>query len=180
MSRKATSKVAEERTTTYEWSVTAPNTRETDPVRRFDVSLTAKPSHRRVYGESIGLRTRDPAAVVRKLREGLPVSCFDRLQAELGVTSVRLAVTVNIAPRTLARRKKEGRLHCDESERVLRIARLFDRAIDVLGDAAVARQWLMAPKRALGGVVPLDFADTEPGAEEVLDLLGRIEHGVFA
>jgi putative toxin-antitoxin system antitoxin component (TIGR02293 family) len=135
---------------------------------------------RRIYGEAIGLRTQDPARVVAKLRAGLPASCFERLRNELEVTSSRLAATVNIAPRTLARRRKEGRLHTDESERLLRIAGLYDRAVDVLGETTKARRWLLAPKRALGGVSPLDFADTEPGAEEVFDLLGRIEHGVFS
>ena len=180
MSSKAKGKVAEERTTTYEWSVRRSRARKAGEVPRFDVCLKTKPSHRRVYGESIGLSARDPVTVVRKLREGLPTSCFDRLRGELGITSARLAGTVNIAVRTLARRKQEGRLHCDESERVLRIARLYDRTIEVLGDAAGARQWLMAPKRALGGVSPMNFADTEPGAMEVFDLLGRIEQGVFA
>lgn len=74
---------------------------------------------------------------------------------------------------------KEGRLRSDESERVVRIARLFDRTLQVLGGEDKARQWLRTPKRALAGQSPLEYADTEPGAEEVTNLLGRLEHGVF-
>ncbi len=43
-----------------------------------------------------------------------------------------------------------------------------------------AREWLKSPLPALAGKTPLEFADTEPGAQEVEDLLGRIEHGVFS
>ena len=35
------------------------------------------------------------------------------------------------------------------------------------------------PAWALGDVTPLQYADTELGAQEVEDLLGRIEHGVL-
>jgi putative toxin-antitoxin system antitoxin component (TIGR02293 family) len=57
--------------------------------------------------------------------------------------------------------------------------RLFVRAAEILGSKDRARQWLMNPQRALGGQKPLDYADTEPGAEEVMNLLGRLEQGVF-
>jgi uncharacterized protein (DUF2384 family) len=33
---------------------------------------------------------------------------------------------------------------------------------------------------ALGWRTPIDFAQTEPGAREVENLIGRIEHGVFS
>ena len=43
----------------------------------------------------------------------------------------------------------------------------------------MARKWLKEPSWALGDVTPLQYADTELGAQGVEDLLGRIEHGVF-
>ena len=133
-----------------------------------------------IYGASVGLRSRDRGDVIRALKQGLPVSAFERLQEELGIPATALAAIAHIAHRTLGRRKKEGRLRTDESRRVLRIGLLFDRAVEVLGDREAARRWLKAPKKALGGESPLAFADTEPGAREVEDLLGRIEHGVFS
>jgi len=47
-------------------------------------------------------------------------------------------------------------------------------------DEHLARRWLSSPQRGLGGAVPLDYAETEIGAREVEDLLGRIEYGVYA
>ena len=74
-----------------------------------------------------------------------------------------LALISGIHPRTLARRKQEARFPPNESERLMRIALLFNRAVDVLGAEETARDWLKTPNPALGGQTPLAFADTEPG-----------------
>ena len=42
------------------------------------------------------------------------------------------------------------------------------------------RRWLNSPQVGLGGATPLEYAETEVGAREVEDLLGRIEHGVYS
>jgi putative toxin-antitoxin system antitoxin component (TIGR02293 family) len=123
---------------------------------------------------------KDRQMQIRLLKKGLPASAFEKLQEEIDVPVMTLAAVTKIAPRTLTRRKKEGRLLTDESERVLRLSMLFARAKEVLGDIGHARQWFKSPKIALGGKTPLEYADTEPGAREVEDLLGRLEHGVFS
>ena len=133
-----------------------------------------------MQGTSIGIRPRDLNDLIGKLKHGLPVGAFDRLLVRLDVPEKMLASTVNIAYRTLSRRKKEGRFKTDESERVLRIAKLYEKALDVLEDDEIARQWFKMPAKALGGKTPLEYADTEPGAHEVEDLLVRIEYGVFS
>jgi len=131
-------------------------------------------------GTFVGICHGSPKQTVERLRRGLPVSVFEELRSALEVPTRALADTTNIAPRTLARRKGEGRLRKDESERVLRICALFERASEVLEDRDAARQWLKSPKRALGGHTPLEYADTEPGAREVEALLTRLEYGVFS
>jgi putative toxin-antitoxin system antitoxin component (TIGR02293 family) len=133
-----------------------------------------------MQGTSIGVRSRNLNDLIGKLKHGLPVGAFDRLRERLDVPEKMLASTVNIAYRTLSRRKKEGQFKTDESERVLRIARLYEKALDVLEDDEITRQWFKIPAKALGGKTPLEYADTEPGAQEVEDLLSRIEHGVFS
>ena len=61
-----------------------------------------------------------------------------------------------------------------------RIGYLFERASTVLGGPERAREWFKHPKKALGGKMPLEYADTEPGRIEIEDLLGRLEHGGFS
>ena len=118
--------------------------------------------------------------LIESIKKGLPFSGFEKLRSLLGVAAKELAGTLQIATRTLAHRREAGRLRPDESERLYRVARLFDRAIELMGSEEAARTWFTTPKRALGGVSPLQFADTEPGAREVEHLIGRLEHGVFS
>lgn len=124
----------------------------------------------------------DPAAMVELVKGGIDVGELKSLMDDLDISQQTLAEVVNIRPRTLVRRfqEKAVRLTTDESERVLRIRLLVDRAVEILGGEEPARSWLKAPNYSLGGIAPILFSDTEPGAREVERLLGRIEHGVFA
>lgn len=120
------------------------------------------------------------AALIGTLKQGLPASRVDVLTSMLELPAARVADLLSIPTSTLARRRKAGRLDRDESERTYRLARLAERASDVFGSLEAAAEWLKQPQFALGGETPLRFADTEPGAREVENLLGRIEHGIPA
>ena len=74
----------------------------------------------------------------------------------------------------------EGRLGPAESDRVVRFARLMGKAVQVMESEDNARKWLTSPQVGLGGAAPLDYAESEMGAREVEDLLGRIEYGVYS
>ena len=84
---------------------------------------------------------------------------------------------IDINERTAQRRKEQGALTAEESDRLARIARVTQRAVDALGDTEQARVWLRRPNRALHGVEPLELLRTDAGAELVTDELGRIEYG---
>jgi putative toxin-antitoxin system antitoxin component (TIGR02293 family) len=131
-------------------------------------------------GISLGLKLRDTNAVIGRLKEGLTIEQFEHLCEAMDLSPLRLAAAAGIAPRSFARRKREGVLQPDESERVFRFSALFDTAVEVFGDIDAARRWFKEPLRTLHGQSPLDYADTEPGAREVEDILGRLEHGVFS
>lgn len=128
----------------------------------------------------IGLRVRDKLTLIERIEAGFPYRTLVRLQESLAIPVGEVAEVVRIPVRTLTRRKKEGRLRPEESERVLRIARLIEDATRLHeGDLDQARTWLKTPKRALDGKTPLEMGRTEVGAREVENLLGRLEHGVY-
>jgi putative toxin-antitoxin system antitoxin component (TIGR02293 family) len=133
------------------------------------------------YASRIGLKAENTIQLAESIRRGLPYRAFERLQADMGVSSRQLSDMVAISPRTLARRKTERRLQPDESERLLRVSRIYDGAVSLFeGDEAAALGWMRAPAAALSGRKPIEFARTEVGGREVEDLIGRLEHGVFA
>jgi putative toxin-antitoxin system antitoxin component (TIGR02293 family) len=121
-----------------------------------------------------------PADLIEAMSGGLPFAELEQLQSSLGLPLDRLAARLGLSRATLHRRKSQGRLNREESDRVVRFARLFGRACEVMEDESAARAWLQSPQLGLGGAVPLEFAETEVGAREVEALLGRIEFGVLA
>ena len=92
-----------------------------------------------------------------------------------------LSRTLGIPQRTLTRRlSKASLLTPAESDRMVRLARVYANAVEMIGDEEKAIEWLNTPNRALGGEKPLDQLDTDVGARVVEDILGRVAYGVYS
>jgi putative toxin-antitoxin system antitoxin component (TIGR02293 family) len=129
----------------------------------------------------LGRRLNSDTSCVEAIREGLPFVSVSSAAEALGLSEEQVLTALRIPKRTAARRKAgNGRLSPTESERVLRLSRAIARATDVLGDRENAASWLLGINRALGGVTPLSLLDTDVGLQQVLDILGRIEYGVYS
>jgi len=128
----------------------------------------------------LGLKTVDAPSLVRLVQGGLPYESFEQLVANTALPNNEMLRLVSIPQRTLTRRKQEGRFHQDESDRLVRISRIFARALELFeGHRDSAMHWLSQPQKALAEGIPMAMARTEVGALEVERLIGRLEHGVF-
>lgn len=116
----------------------------------------------------------------RTVKEGLPYASFEALSARLGLDRDEAANALHLPHRTIARRKKQQKLRADESDRVLRLARISAQAAETFGSETKAAEWLRRPNRALGNLVPLELLDTDIGVHQVEEILGRIEHGLIS
>ena len=117
---------------------------------------------------------------IGRIHAGLSFRAVQNLQKALDVPMDKLASVLGMSRATLHRRKIQGKIDKDESEKLVRYQRLLKKAEDVFGGGDSAREWLTNPQTGLGNAVPLDFAKTEIGAREVENLLGRIEYGVYS
>jgi putative toxin-antitoxin system antitoxin component (TIGR02293 family) len=132
-------------------------------------------------GASLGLGAASVSDLMEQIELGFSFDTLLRLEANSGVSLALLASVIGIPERTLARRRAAGTLEQDESERLLRVATLFEKCVELFeGDVSAAVRWLTSPKRALNEQTPLLYARTELGAREVEDLIGRVDHGVFS
>lgn len=58
---------------------------------------------------------------------------------------------------------------------------IYEAAVSLFnGDDNAAMEWLNAPARGLGGMRPIDKAQSEAGTREVLVLIARLIDGVFS
>ena len=111
------------------------------------------------------------------VREGLPRTVVEEVMQAADLTLKELAASLDLSPRSLQRRRHEGRLPPHESDRLYRLARIIALAKHYLGNKEIANRWLKRPNRALGGSAPLGLIDTELGARTVENVLGRIAYG---
>ena len=133
--------------------------------------------------ESIGLSERDlnEETLIGRIRSGLPYSALDALASRFGLNTTELLQILRIPQRTLARRKKTQVLAGDESDRLVRLARIAALAEQTHGNPVRAGRWLREPNFALGdSVAPIHWLDTDLGAREVEELLIRLAHGVYS
>lgn len=165
-------------------------------VRSGDLNVTldvtgvevVEPKHRTLPNQGAmllykvtGVRSGNRPKMLGMIRKGLPFKVIVYLEKAYRVPRKQIAETLSIPISTLTRRKAEGRLRADESDRVARLARLKDAALDMMqGDDAAAVQWLHTPLEILGNETPMTHSVTEMGARDVEDLIGRIRHGVFS
>ncbi|PYV21060.1 MAG: antitoxin [Acidobacteria bacterium] len=132
---------------------------------------------RKVLGRAI----KKPADLAQLVRRGLPATSVTALAEKLDVGHTVLSRKLGIAPRTLTRRLgRRSRLTAAESDRTVRLARVYANAVEMIGDEEKAVEWLRTPNRALGGDRPLDQLGTDLGARAVEDILGRIAYGVYS
>jgi len=132
---------------------------------------------KRVLGRSI----KSFAELADLIRKGLPSGSLIVLGEKLDMKNAALSETLGIPQRTLTRRlSRHSRLTVAESDRTVRLARVYATAVEMIGNAGKAAEWLRTPNRALGGLVPIDQLDTDLGAREVENILGRIAYGVYS
>jgi putative toxin-antitoxin system antitoxin component (TIGR02293 family) len=132
------------------------------------------PETLRLLGGPAVLGERKPGAAAGLV---LKYRAVERLSAYLKASPAGLMQVIEINERTAQRRKEQGALTSEESDRLARVARVTRRAVEAFGDEAQALEWLRRPNRTLRGALPLDLLGTDSGAELVTDELGRIEYG---
>jgi putative toxin-antitoxin system antitoxin component (TIGR02293 family) len=127
-----------------------------------------------------GSKATHPTDLIRQIQKGLRFAELETLQNSMDLPFEQLAAKLCMSRSTLQRRKAAGRLSPEESDKVVRLSRLLEHATTVFGDVEKARAWLKHPQYGLGGAVPLEYAQTEVGAREVDNLLGRIDYSVYS
>lgn len=121
-----------------------------------------------------------PLEAHERVRKGVSIGEVIRLVNQIGLTQQEAAALLGLPVRTFQRWLSEAEKKLDPTTggRYYRTVKAIEHAAALLGSMAATLEWLRSPQRALGFRIPLELLATEPGAEAVEDLLGRIEYGV--
>ena len=116
----------------------------------------------------------------KDVERGLPLSTLDEFSAYSGIP-VKELLEVVIPARTLKHRRQRGEsLNLDESDRLARVAKMYELAVKVYGDREDGKDWLLHAKGRFSGRSPLAMLRTEAGERAVEEFLYQIDEGVFA
>ena len=127
----------------------------------------------------VGGEAEGDMGLVRLVRRGLPVGTVEFVLDSGRLTLAELDRIV-LPRKTLANRRKLGTLTPEQSDRLIRVARVLAEAEEAFGSRQKASVWLRRPTDIFGGESPLQVLDTDEGARKVETLLGRIGHGIAA
>lgn len=114
------------------------------------------------------------------VEEGISKLSLEALKETAGFDYDQLAQVLNVARATLINKKSAEKFSTDLSDKIMNLADIVSYGLEVFEDPSLFRVWLKKPVRALGGKKPFDLLHTSFGREEVRNLLGRIDYGVYS
>ena len=118
--------------------------------------------------------------LLKLARKGISKKSLLALAKKISLTIEEVASVLHISERTLQRYTPQTLVKTEYADRAIELALLYERGIEVLGSERAFSNWIKSPNYALGGEVPFNLLDTRIGFTMVLDILGRIEHGIFS
>ncbi|AXY78592.1 DUF2384 domain-containing protein [Paraflavitalea soli] len=121
-----------------------------------------------------------PLEKVGIVRDGISKKDLESLKEKTTLDYDKLALALAVTRATLINKKGTEKFNAPLSERILDLASLYSYGYEVFEDEARFNQWMFRPNKALGGQAPYDLMDSQFGREEVRDIIGRIDYGVYS
>ena len=90
------------------------------------------------------------------------------------------AIIAGTSARTLSRLKANQNIPQQAAEVTISLMRALAKATEIFGSEEAAISWLKTPNKLLGGITPVQALSSRFGAEEVMDMLGRVEWGIYS
>ena len=148
---------------------------------RYSKTLKDVPSvmeDKAIYATSVTTLT--PIEKMRMAQKGVSKIYLEKFKDMANLDYQKLATALAVTRATLINKKKQEKFNASLSERIVGLADLYDYGFKVFEDKEKFNRWMVAPNKALGGKAPFDIINSQFGREEVKNILGRIEYGVYS
>ncbi|MEO9004771.1 MAG: antitoxin Xre/MbcA/ParS toxin-binding domain-containing protein [Ginsengibacter sp.] len=113
-------------------------------------------------------------------RDGVSKKDLELLKSKAELDYTTLAKALSVTRATLINKKRTEKFNSGLSEKIISMADLYSYGFEVFEDEGRFNQWMAQPNKALGGQTPYDLIDNQFGREEVKDLIGRIDYGIYS
>lgn len=114
------------------------------------------------------------------IKDGISKEDLENFKKKAGLDYDKLAKALSVTRATLINKKKQEKFNAMLSERILSLADIYSYGYEVFEDEERFNKWMFSPNRALGGSTPYELANNQFGREEIKNLIGRIEYGVYS
>lgn len=121
-----------------------------------------------------------PLEKMQLAKDGLNKIDLERLKNKTNLDYDKLSTLLSTARATLINKKGTEQFSASLSEKIVSIADVYSYGFEVFEDETKFNEWVFKPNRALGGKQPFELLDNQFGREEVKNLIGRIEYGVYS
>ena len=119
--------------------------------------------------------------LIRAAAAGVSVKAVRHLQRHMRLPNREMSEMLSISESTLARREQSQQpLSRDESETAIQLSALAAHGLQVFENEPDFHRWLHTDNPALGSIKPQTLLPSALGREQVRELLGRIEWGIFS
>jgi putative toxin-antitoxin system antitoxin component (TIGR02293 family) len=114
------------------------------------------------------------------VREGVSKRDLEHLKEKAQLDYDNLAKALSVTRATLINKQKDEKFGAVVSEKIVSLADIYSYGYEVFEDEDKFNRWMFRANRALGGKAPYDLVDNQFGREEVRNLIGRIDYGVYS
>jgi putative toxin-antitoxin system antitoxin component (TIGR02293 family) len=114
------------------------------------------------------------------VKDGISKEDLEKLKAKAHIDYDKLAQALSVTRATLIKKKKQEKFNAVLSERILSLADLYSYGYEVFEDEDSFNRWMFRPNQALGGKIPFELISNQFGREEIKNIIGRIEYGVYS
>lgn len=123
----------------------------------------------------------NPYHLVSQAQDGISTDAFFDIISISGLSKEELSGLLDVSFKTIQRYQKEGKkLSALNSEQLLKMIGLYQKAEEIFGSIEPFDRWLRKPAIGMGGKHPLTFLQTSGGIDLLLEELHRIEYGALA
>jgi putative toxin-antitoxin system antitoxin component (TIGR02293 family) len=124
--------------------------------------------------------TGDVKDLTKLAEAGLPKEALIIFLKKSNLEERRLYTYLDVTKRTLANYKPRQKLRLYISDRLIHLAQLYAKGKELFDTFDHFNEWLNRPSLDLAGDRPIDRIQSRAGVDELLAVLGRLEHGVLA